>query len=295
MLNLQRLISKYGQYKLVPSQPDEIRFNCPYCVQAGKLPDRKFHLYINIKKGVGHCFRCGKKLKFNGNGNCYKVEQAITVNVRRPKHILSSIPQSLPITKDSPAFEFLRYKFLEIFSEEELFARIESFGLNYCVDMRYSHLVDRIIIPVTFHGKVVACQFRSIYGQEPKYLSYSLNGRNIKEYLYNFDNALKSDEVWIMEGVFDVFATFDNAVAIFGKEISKPQAELIVKYFSRVIIALDQDAYKEACKIAKQLSRMGNFEKIGICKLPEGKDPGELGRDILDCEIEEFLVEDFLI
>ena len=35
-----------------------ISANCPFCTDAGKSPDWKHHLQINIEKGVCHCFRC---------------------------------------------------------------------------------------------------------------------------------------------------------------------------------------------------------------------------------------------
>jgi len=288
MLSLSRLVEKYGQYKQVPSRPDEFRFCCPYCIEAGKPPDTKYHLYINIKKATGYCFRCGKKLKFDGNLN-YKVKREFEViQSKESKAILKEIPKSMPITPDTPAYEFLKYKFEGILSEEELQEKINKFGLEYCIDTNYLHLIDRIIIPITFYSEVVACQFRSIYGQEPKYLSYSVNGRNIKEYLFNFDNACKYSEVWLMEGVFDVIPTLENAVALFGKDITDIQAKIIAENFSCVTIALDADAYDSAKKIAKKLSEIGNFDKIMICKLPEGKDPGDSGKRILECELEEF-------
>jgi transcription elongation factor Elf1 len=37
------------------STKGETRYNCIYC------SDTKFHMYVNISKGVFHCFKCGAK------------------------------------------------------------------------------------------------------------------------------------------------------------------------------------------------------------------------------------------
>ena len=39
-------------------QPDEILVCCPFCLLRGKTPDNDYNLGINVKKNIGHCFRC---------------------------------------------------------------------------------------------------------------------------------------------------------------------------------------------------------------------------------------------
>jgi len=285
---LSQLVSKYGEYRKVSSNPNEVRFCCPYCIDIGKPPDTKFHLYIALDKKVGYCFRCGKVLKFSQSQFPLISRDVIKVKLRKPRHILSRLPKSIPITKHYNAWQFLRLKFKDVLTKEELLQKIDQFDLQVCIDVQFPHLYNRIMIPIYFEGKVVACQFRSIFGQEPKYLSYSFSQANLKEFLFNYDTAKDYDEVWLMEGVFDVIPTLNNAVALFGKDVSKPQFDLLTNSFRKVIVALDPDAKHEAYKIAKTLVLNGSFDRVMICELPLGKDPGDLGRDILNCLIKPF-------
>ena len=49
---MQLPINKLTRFRTQPSDPYEIRYNCPHCGDAdGKL-------YVNIRKGLWTCFRC---------------------------------------------------------------------------------------------------------------------------------------------------------------------------------------------------------------------------------------------
>lgn len=285
MLSIKKLISKYGEYRLVSSHPDEIRFNCPYCVEIGKLPDRKFHLYININKGVGHCFRCGKNLYFNRDYfTNFEVRKNENLKSNINKSSLPIIPESISIF-DTPAYDFLKYKLSHLLDINTINYLISLYDMKLCIDKRFKHLYNRIMIPIKFNNSIVGFQFRSIYGEEPKYLTLSYKDYRVKDYIFNFDNVKSLDKVIICEGIFDVLPLFDIAVAVFGKEVTNKQLKLLEDYFNEVIICFDGDAYDDAVKLAHKI--VNNFDNVRVIKLPKDKDPGDLGIKIFDYEVKD--------
>jgi len=288
MYSLEKFVRKYGQYKEVPSRPDEVRFCCPYCVDIGKPPDTKFHLYINLTYGVGYCFRCNKILKF---GKKYKVicsfktSSESYLSLRKKTVSLNKIPESISLF-GSKGYEYLLHKLGNIYSKEEIDSFIKDYNLELCVDKNYPFLYYRIMIPIYFLGELVGFQFRTILGEDAKYITLGFKNKNPKNYLFNFDKAsLQDKEVWLVEGVFDVFPLQDKAVAIFGKNLVKSQVNLLKLVWSKVNIALDKDAYDKAVQLASNLLEQG-FQ-VSIVELKDDRDPCDLGKEIYNCKRKE--------
>ena len=80
----------------------------------------------------------------------------------------------------------------------------------------------------------------------------------------------------LVEGIFDVWAYhrigIENAVAVFGSNLSKHQIKEILKLNVTVTLSFDNDdaGNKATEKAVKSLSGMTVLKKI---MLPEGKDP----------------------
>ena len=293
-LSLKKLVKKFGQYKEVPSHDDEIRFCCPYCVQIGKPPDTKFHLYINLTKGVGYCFRCGKILKFDKN---FKVEHSFYIDgISLPKPVkgssLDKIPESIPIF-DSIGYQFLLNKLEKIYSKDYIDKFIQEYEISFCIDKSFPHLYQRIMIPVKVENELVGFQFRAIFGEEPKYYTYNYKNRNMKDYVFNYDRVKNSNEVFLCEGIFDILPFPEKAVACFGKNLTKQQKRLIRNTWQKIYICLDADAIDDAYKLAYDLMKEGIMD-IGIVELPEDKDPCEIGKEIYNLPIRYVSIADFL-
>ena len=64
---------------------------CPFCVDAGKEPDTKYHLYINKGKYI-YCYRCGFKRPYHWFAQHYEMDTASIreVFVERPKSDFNS-------------------------------------------------------------------------------------------------------------------------------------------------------------------------------------------------------------
>jgi hypothetical protein len=296
-VSLRVLVQRFGEYKEVPSRPDEVRFCCPYCVEIGKLPDKKFHLYINLIMGVGYCFRCNKIIYFNNNlqktQNFYLDNSTVNLQTKQVKSSFDEVPENISIFKSEEGLKFLKYK-LQHYNWYYVEEFLREFDVRVCVDERYKHLFGRIMFPIKFNGELVGFQFRSIYGEEPKYFSYGYKGRNIKHYVYNYDLAKENNEVIICEGVFDILPFYRKAIAVFGKNLTPLQKRLIANTWESVIIGLDGDAFKEATGLGLELWKMG-LKDVKVLDLRNTeKDPCDLGFEILHYPILNILdVENF--
>src|SRR5262249_5133737 len=114
-------------------------------------------------------------------------------------------------------------------------------------------------------------------GGVPKY--YTMPGMAKGECLYNFDLASAHPFVVVCEGVTDAWSFGPEAVALFGKKLSGPQARLIASTWGQgaVIILLDGDASEEALEAHDALG--SSVRKKVIVQLPPEQDPGGLPRD----------------
>lgn len=144
---------------------------------------------------------------------------------------------------------------------------------------------ERSIIPIhNDDGSVVVGAIgRSIKEyKQPKFL-FTPSGFNKRFYLYNYHRAKKRATetacMYILEGQGDVWKMYEsgvkNAVSIFGKTISKEQANKLSKLpITHLIILTDNDqAGREArVKIQRDLSRM---YKLSFPRLSE-KDIGDM-------------------
>jgi hypothetical protein len=119
----------------------------------------------------------------------------------------------------------------------------------------------------------------------PKY--YSMPGMKKTEMLYNYDGAMKSPYVVIVEGATDVWSYGPEAVALFGKKISSAQREMLHNGWgqgnrarsgpSLAVVLLDGDAVDERVELADALSR--SFDRVVPVALPVGCDPGDYEQD----------------
>lgn len=160
---------------------------------------------------------------------------------------------------------------------------LKYFGVGDCSEEGI--MKDRAVIPIhNDDGKLlVGLIGRSVKEyRQPKFLFYP-SGFNKRYYLYNYhrakQRAIETSCMYILEGQGDVWkmheAGVKNAVSIFGKTISKEQANKLSKLpITHLIILTDNDqAGREArVKIQRDLSRM---YKLSFPRLSE-KDIGDM-------------------
>ena len=133
-------------------------------------------------------------------------------------------------------------------------------------------------------GKLVGWQARfpgeADWRITPKY--YTCPGMKKTRCLYGFDSARQSPVVFLTEGVTDVWAIGNGAVALFGKSASVYQRDLIATTWRRgaAVVLLDHDARTEAARLTSELQRRLQGGAVHV-ELPAGSDPASLPRDVL--------------
>jgi hypothetical protein len=171
--------------------------------------------------------------------------------------------------------------------EDRLFPRevLDYYSLGYCIEPDphwgpgFGRLIfGRITIPIFFDGAYVGWQARYV-GQPPnrdvpKYVT--MKGMRKGSFLYNLDRAKSQPYVVVVEGVTDVWAIGDCAVAAFGKTLSRAQQLLLAEYWSNklVVLLFDPDADEATEKQSAILERSGNYSNVVTVTLRDGRDPG---------------------
>lgn len=295
--DIKRLLNKYRLEYKEASAGRELILNCLW------HNDRKHHLYINASSGLYNCFSCGAKGTVYGLISQLKVKKSdieyvdlknISFGKARPaKSINKAIEIKWPEgyvaltgvklgAKGKTALEYLNRR--GITNEE-----VSYYQIGYCFSGPYS---GRVIVPVfdeEEENKLVSFIARDYTGKlKPKVLTppAETGHHGIKDYLFNFHRAKKLGVVLIGEGVFDAISLGVRGICLFGKTITSVQlAKLLKAKISRVIIALDPDAQKEAYKLAGQLTN--HIKDVRIATIPEGYDPNSLPKKDLETAINE--------
>lgn len=159
-----------------------------------------------------------------------------------------------------------------------------AYRVGYCESATtFAHALasNRLYIPVHQDGQLRGWQCRHLRDLDwktvntPKY--FSMPGMPKRHLLYNHDQAAAHPDLLVVcEGPTDVWAVGENAVALFGKDISPPQLQLIRRSWDQatVVVLLDADARAAADVVAEKVGRTicGRVVRVD---LPEGvDDPG---------------------
>lgn len=113
----------------------------------------------------------------------------------------------------------------------------------------------------------------------PKY--YFPHGVKKAWALYNLDKARTHDTIFIVEGVTDVWAIGEAAVARFGKSLSSAQIQLLADqcFGKHIILVPDMDdpqALDCAKEDAMRLEIQAAFASVKLAMPPESMDPGDM-------------------
>lgn len=256
----------------------EAKFICPFCTGRGLGPDKRGHLYINLRTGNFFCHRCNIK----GRKDFLEQYLGISLGFDIPEPDLSIDIGS----NDSFTREWL----------QELIDKVtplSDMGLRYLADrglseeqikgyefIEISSISNRVCIPLIFNNELIAFQCRSYTHEEPKYL-FQPKQVKIKETLFQYDTARFYNTVYLVEGIFDAISIGFNSMAIYGHYLSKTQLELLIKSnISNIIVLLDRDTEEDSQKIANKLSTY--FNTVGYLtwkNIPEEfKDIDEIHR-----------------
>lgn len=240
--------------------------------------------YINLKTGLWQCFNpsCDKRGNFRQlykhvSGKSYGRENEID-----PKYLQYQLDKAITDKEDtSLSIESIE---IDYDSDESLvLTPLVERGLSIdtirYLEIGYSKIKERIVIPVRdAQYKVVGLIGRAIYDwQEPRYL-YN-KGFKRADVLFNIQNAKYFEECIVVEGSLDcakvVQSGFKNCVATLGAKISENQANMLRRYFDKIIIFSDNDDAGSAMRDA--IIRSCDGKDISIMVIPDhAKDPCEM-------------------
>jgi len=150
-------------------------------------------------------------------------------------------------------------------------AEVQPFHLGVVKDALPGHeqYRGRLAIPYVTPSGIVDIRFRSMHGEDPKYMGMP----GAKTSMYNAQAVLTAnDYICVTEGEIDcmtvVAKTGHPAVGIPGANNWKPYYAKILDDFETVIILADGDA--PGLEFGKKVSReLGN---VNIIQMPEGHD-----------------------
>lgn len=147
---------------------------------------------------------------------------------------------------------------------------IVKYNIGYCEDGEYS---DRIIVPsYDCNGKLNFFVGRSFY----KSNKVSYKNPKVSKDIIGFDMFINWNEpIVITEGIFDAISIRRNCIPLFGKSIQpKLEKTIIEKGVSEVYLCLDEDALKNAIRLAERL--ISYNIKVHLVEM-NGGDAAELG------------------
>ena len=263
-----------------------VELSCPF----PSCNDRSFHLGINLKSGLFHCWVCGEK----GGANKL-VKELLDVNYYEAEKIIESFDTNKEFEEEIKS-SITKLEIPKEFSYElpqlhRLYLLKRNFDPEYlqnkykimaCYQQgRFSY---RVMTPIFMNKELVNFTGRDVTDlQKTKYL-HMHNEESVipmKNCLYNIDFV--KDKVIIVEGVTDVWRIGDGAVATLGVEYTTQQLNLLLeKELSEAYVLYDNDKVgkEKANKLANALSSfVPHVEILSI----DAKDPAELSdNDVLE-------------
>lgn len=280
---------------------NEIRINCTNC------DDTRYHMYVNLKKRLYHCFKCGVKGKllddnevvinikeFNRTVDSFLYGGMNKVDIKKTIKNLPSCTNDL----DSIATRYLNERGVLDFIQNQ------NIDVKISIDNEGKY-TNTLIFPIWIDGI-----YHSNDPNDPTGLKYFVARR----YKYSLANLAKyinapwpkgdtlyqlevngSKDIVIVEGIFDALsigAIGHNAIALLGKEITSEQLKFLAYNFRdyNFAIYLDQDAFKYAVDLTARMRIL----KLNTCLMSSSMD-GDANEMLLSnhAELKDWLDDSF--
>jgi hypothetical protein len=264
-----------------------MNINCPFCEITGRIPDRKYKLGLNYKKGYIHCFRCGRVHRIAQFLKLVNVDIDLTEFSNEDSEPVSYfVPTTNTINFPNEYINILdlyddRYSVylnaLEYIDKRVGIDLAVKLNVGFCATGDYA---NRIIVPVfDLHDNIIYFAARSIFPfLEPKIKNPPGFRKSI---LFNWNIAQKFSEIFIMEGIFGALTVYPYGIATLGKEITDEQIYQLLRSDIKIInIVLDNNAIPDAYKIADRICKLTRRIKIRVLELRAGQ-PDDFTFDFL--------------
>lgn len=292
-MSYDKLFGLEIDHRVSASNPAEISMNCPFCVEKGKSPDVKRHLYFNVSKLVFHCHRCGtagthKRLRdYIDVGVAPELKnftglRTKLVKLFAPKahshYDLESISWPCESRHAPIAYEYMRKRGFTDAELSRFQVRVGRTFLDHKTDRVVRRYAGRVIFPFIEDGKVTYLVARTIGQDEPKYLNSPGDKSSV---VFGLDDVRGT--AIVCEGIISAIAanrvTGVPAVCVLGKSPSDYQIAKLRNRADTVYTSLDGTSDvtpQERSKFNRKFIKAG-FRVFEV-KLPAG-DPDELGKE----------------
>lgn len=298
MIEKQRIIDIYNQFEIPWWDRGKnvtrgwINISCPFC------SDHSNHCGVNPATEFFNCWRCGRTghfidLLMRLTNLPYKECESIISkpSVASVKGIVEDINkiftedifESSRVVKNKTVlperFELIAYNtefsLLNRYLERRVVS-IDTVIKHGCGICRSGPFMNRLIIPVTFQGEVVAFQAADLTGFAR--IKYKTSTNQINNYLYGYDE-FEGKKAILVEGVLDAWRVGKNALATFGTHVTDRQKRLILeKKLDELYFIWDEDAYLNALwKVADYFKT--RIRVVEVILLSGGHDPDSFGRE----------------
>lgn len=277
------IIDKLGAS--LPAGTNELRFHCVQCRRRKGSEDRSGHLYVNVIEGKFICFRCGWKgyvsylmqtLGITAHAQVADWGDTISkmslfTGVKVDDTYDNTLEIEYPCDVVHPLSSPRAWNYLTT-PKSQGGRGLTQQHIDYykIVVGSEGNWATRVFIPTLHEGNVVFWVARTFAGQEPKYM----NPKDVskKHYWFGLDQAKQFDWVIVTEGVFSAIAAGPNAIAAFGKSVSREQREILVNCgFKSIYVALDGDAKAEAVELCAWLHSRN--QNVHLVNMVVGEDP----------------------
>lgn len=254
---------------------------CPFCKNKNR---RKLKLSIHLEKCFYHCWVCDKK----GSNVSYLVSKIDSRYTEEAK-ILFNVPNKKDIKFDLFDDNEIEKEEIEVFLPKDFVFLAQNFNssdpdinavFKYAIKRGVSkHKLWMLRLGASTEGNFRRTLILPSYDKNGKLNYYTCRKIDIKtnnsfkyvnasvpkkDIIFNEINLDFSLPLTIVEGPLDLLKTNDNATCLLGSSLTvgmKLFSE-IVKNKTEVYLALDDDAYDKAIKIAKNLSEYDINVKI---------------------------------
>lgn len=250
-----------------------VRGNCPWCILTQGKEDRKGALSLNVGTGRWHCFRCGSagviKTMPADLSTLAPATDEPDVDIELPdEFVLLTSETARSSLGLRPAFHYLR-------NVRGVTDRvIKAAGIGACASGMYG---GSIIVPMYDRvdmRKLVGWVARAWKDGTEQPYTYA-PGMRRGAILYNASVLDVETDVpaLVVEGTFDTFPFWPDAVAVLGK-LSPDQMDILLTSKRPLAVVMDGDAWREGEALALHLKLEG--VRSGSVKLPPRIDPDEM-------------------
>lgn len=255
-----------------PNSHHIIRANCPFCEIVVQKTDKKQCLALNASDGFWKCYRCDTRGKLGEEA--MPADFATLQPLKPGEKAPVNLPEGfVPLWKGEGRNSIVCKEPLKYVRRRVGEQAIATARIGACVRGPFR---GRVVVPIYSGGKLAGYVGRlwkkKIRENDRKYLYNS--GFDRANVLYNEEALYVTTErpVLVVEGVFDTFPFFPDAVAVLGKP-SPAQIEMMIKARRPIAVVFDGDAHREATALA-MLLRIEQKRAVAL-RLPPGVDPDE--------------------